>query len=92
MIFLTGRKEKKGRAMKLGISPTIPTIGSLYQDTQLLGMNQYQEALRAAAVSVTPRPATRDGEKIRARHYQSVENGVWRTCHRDGPAQQRQIA
>lgn len=71
VMFLTGRGEQKRRAIKLGVSPT---IGSLYQDAQLLAMNPYQETLRAAAASATPRPSTVTGRK-----YEQVSTEVWKT-------------
>lgn len=60
VMFMTSREEQKRRAIMLGRSPT---IGSLYRDAQLLAMNPYQESLRAAAASATPRPSTVTGRK-----------------------------
>lgn len=71
VMFLTGREEQKRRAIMLGVSPT---IGSLYQDAQLLAMNPYQETLRAAAANATPRPSTVTGRK-----YEQVSSEVWKT-------------
>ncbi len=70
VMFLTGREEQKRRAVTLGVSPT---IGALYQDAQLLAMNPYQETLRAAAASATPRPSTVTGRK-----YEQVSSEVWK--------------
>ena len=71
VMFMTSREEQKRRAIMLGRSPT---IGSLYQDAQLLAMNPYQESLRAAAASATPRPSTVTGRK-----YEQVSSEVWKT-------------
>ncbi|WP_426106652.1 ABC transporter substrate-binding protein [Massilia sp. TSP1-1-2] len=71
VMFLTGRQEQKRRAVVLGVSPT---IGSLYQDAQLVAMNPYQETLRAAAASATPRPSSVTGRK-----YEQVSSEVWKT-------------
>ena len=71
VMFMTGRDEQKRRAILLGRSPT---IGSLYQDPQLLAINPYQEILRAAAASATPRPSTVTGRK-----YEQVSTEVWKT-------------
>ncbi|QYF92588.1 ABC transporter substrate-binding protein [Massilia sp. PAMC28688] len=71
VLFLTSRAEQKRRALALGVSPT---IGSLYQEEQLIAMNPYQETLRVAAASATPRPSTVTGRK-----YEQVSKAVWRT-------------
>ena len=70
VMHLTGRAEQKRRAMKLGLSPT---IGSLYQDPELSALNPYQETLRAAAASATPRPSTVTGRK-----YELVSTEFWK--------------
>ena len=70
VMFLTGKQEQKRRAIVLGRNPT---IGSLYQDAQLLALNPYQETLRAAGASATPRPSTVTGRK-----YEQVSSEVWK--------------
>ena len=50
-----------------------PTIGSLFQDRELLAVTPYQERLRAAAASATPRPSTVTGRK-----YEQVSAEFWK--------------
>lgn len=71
VLFMTGKQEQKRRALTLGRSPT---IGSLYQDAQLLAINPYKETLRAAAASATARPFTVTGRK-----YELVSAEFWKT-------------